>query len=114
MKLKTCINLYEVLNANIFANVLYRPKFWATRARYEYASYEAWQDIHGGPNLQGVIYCNLKHLNGNNLLEIIYHEMIHQYVEEFLEVEEEDHHGEIFRRNHDLFKPSSIGVYEHE
>jgi hypothetical protein len=112
MKLKTCINLYEKLNAEVFNHVLYRPAFRATRARGEYASYEAWIDTNTGHNIQGVIYCNLKELDGSNVYWIIYHEMIHQYIEEFLDVTEDDHHGEIFQRNYNLLKPEGVDNYE--
>lgn len=43
---------------------------------------------------------------------IVYHEMIHQYVEEFLELDESDHHGNIFWRNYRLFAPVNIELGE--
>ena len=112
MKFKTAIKVYKELNEKIFDNVLFIPLFATTRRRYEYASYEAWEvEYWYKPSL---IRLNLKNLNASNIVETIYHEMIHQYIEEFLNLTEEDHHGEIFQRNYNLFRPNNIGVYIYE
>jgi hypothetical protein len=108
MKLNTARTTYDKFNAEIFSNLLVRPVFRRTRARYEYASYVPGFNVY----YPSIIFINLNHVNGNNVRSIIYHEMIHQYVEEFLRVEESDHHGPEFWRNYRLFKPSDVVLFE--
>lgn len=106
MKFQTFINIYDKLNANIFANVLERPRFRFTRnnchAQYVSDGHE-FSEIHINPkDIRG-----FKHATA-----IIYHEMIHQYVEEFLNLTEENHHGPIFWRNYRMFAPSGVELGE--
>src|SRR5210317_1897238 len=97
MKLKTLKNKYDELNTSVFAGVLTRPLMLNTRASWLYACYSI-------AGYQSIIHFNLKHLR-NKGFKVLYHEMIHQYVEEYLGIEEEDHHGEEFWRNYRLFNP---------
>lgn len=91
MKLATLKNIYRNLNATVFSNLLTEPVILAKR----------WRNAHG----QHVVPTN-----GRNRMEfnpagivglsharaVIYHEMVHQYVEEILDIQEDDHHGPIF------------------
>lgn len=97
MKLRTLKNKYDELNALVFAGVLTRPRMLNTRARHLYASYSI-------EAFEALMHFNLKHLRGI-WEKVLYHEMIHQYVEEYLGIEEEDHHGDEFWRNYRIFNP---------
>ena len=105
MKLRTFEKLWHELNSSVFAGVLECPRFLRTRGRWDYASYEWWaykpSIIRVGP-----------YVNGHNVRDVVYHEMIHQYVEEWLGLEEENHHGEIFWRNYRLFAPEGVQLFE--
>ena len=107
MKLQTLIEIYHAFNAEIFGNVLHSPAFFATRARGEYASYEA--GLHGGLS---VIWFNSREIKGHWARSIVFHEMIHQYLEEFLQVEESDHHGPKFWKEYRKFAPHNIVLFE--
>jgi hypothetical protein len=99
MKLRTLISVWEHLNSSVFAGVLTRPRFLVTRNEREYASYQ-WAEK------ESIIYFNSRHIRGfRHALAIVFHEMVHQYVEEYLGIEEEDHHGDEFWRNHRIFNP---------
>ena len=106
MKLRTAIEMYDELNETAFAGLLYRPLFFDTRNRYTYAAYEA------GITVPSAIYVNCRMIFGWLARSIIYHEMIHQYVEEYLGVYEDDHHGAEFWRNYRLFAPKGIILFE--
>jgi hypothetical protein len=108
MKLTTAKRIYDALNDTVFAGLLYRPLLCGTRNRYTYAAYEA------GIGVQSRIYINSREIancpvNGESF---IYHEMIHQYLEEYLGIEESDHHGPEFWRNYRLFAPKGIILFE--
>lgn len=103
MKLQTLINIYTVLNRSIFADVLEPPRFFATRSDC-HAQYDA--------NIPAIEF-NTREIKGiRHATAIVYHEMIHQYVEEYLGLEESDHHGPIFWRNYLLFAPKNIELGE--
>lgn len=106
MKLRTLINIWETLNAEIFADVLDRPFIRNTRSSGEYASYLA-SEYYGS-----TLFFNAAIIKGHWARSIVYHEMIHQYVEEFLNVSEENHHGEIFWRNYKIFAPTNVILFE--
>jgi hypothetical protein len=108
VKLRTLINVWGQLNAEVFAGVLYPPCFYSTRSRNNFAGYAA------GIDCESDMYFNLKHILGRLARSTVYHEMIHQYVEEYLGIEEENDHGPIFLKQYDKFKPADIGVFDCE
>ena len=103
MKLNTFKNLYRKLNAKIFANLLIEPKFFSRRWRVTLGQY--YQHSRGR---YSVIEFQTKETPKELLLTVVYHEMIHQYVDEFLGIDEEDDHGEEFQRNYRLFAPPGV------
>lgn len=106
MKLATLTGIYDEFNRSVFASVLDRPFIRNTRSRGEYASYVA-SEYYGS-----TIYFNAAIIAGHWARSIVFHEMVHQYVEEFLELEEDNHHGEIFWRNYRIFAPTNIILFE--
>ena len=106
MKLNTIKRVYDALNETVFAGLLYRPIIWNNRNRHMYAAYEA------GITVPSIISVNLRHINGNNVRSIVYHEMIHQYLEEYLNIEEKIHHGPIFWKHYRKFAPKDVELFE--
>lgn len=105
MKLQTFKNIWEELNETVFASVLFPPRFYRTRSNYSYAAYVA------GIDCESDMYFNLD-TPGRLGRSTVYHEMVHQYLEEFLNVEEKDDHGPIFLKEYDKFKPSDVGAFD--
>jgi hypothetical protein len=106
MKLATLKRTYDELNDSQFAGLLVRPRFFAIRNNREYASYLA-----RDPE-PSIIYFFAAAIKGYWARSIVYHEMTHQYLEEFLGVEEEDHHGPIFWKNYRKFAPKNVILFE--
>jgi hypothetical protein len=105
MKLVTIVNIYNEINANVFANVLQRPPILAKR----------WRDAHAQfvDGRQRRLEFNLSGIKGmQHARSVVYHEMIHQYVEEYLHLSEDNHHGPIFWRNYKMFAPANITLGE--
>ena len=106
MKRRTLIEIYDEFNSTIFADLLVRPEFRITRARGEYASYQE------GLSVPSTIHFNARAIKGHWARSIVYHEMIHQYVAEFLGIEEYDHHGPVFWKNYRKFAPNNVILFE--
>ena len=106
MKLATIKRVYDELNASQFAGLLYRPVFFGIRNNREYASYLYREDSFS------VMFFNNDVIKGYWARSIVYHEMTHQYLEEYLEVEEPDHHGPIFWKNYRKFAPKNVLLFE--
>jgi len=106
MKLKTLVGIWHELNKTIFANLLTEPKFFAKR----------WNDSHAqhyATNRYVVIEFNPVGIKGfDHATAIVYHEMIHQYIDEYLGLEETEHHGPLFWRNYNIFAPANIELGE--
>ena len=105
MKLQTYKNIWQDLNRRIFAGLLIQPRILFTRNNTLRGAYytnrrESIIEIHRNAT------CNLQAAN-----ELMYHEMTHQYVEEFLGIEEKEHHGPIFWRNYKLFAPKGFYLF---
>lgn len=91
MKLQTIKNIYHALNAECFGNCLATPVIRLTRSN----------DLHGkvsdgGP--RGPIM-RIHPFSGSNEREMrstVFHEMIHQYLDYHLDVEDNGHHGDLF------------------
>ena len=106
MNLRTLKQIWEQLNSEVFSGVLYPPRFHRTRSRGEYASYVA------GITTQSELHFNTTAITGKMARSIVYHEMIHQYVEEFLNVEEKNHHGELFWFYYRARRPANVILFE--
>ena len=89
MKLLTIKLIYNELNKSHFNNSLTIPMILIKRWRNAYAQ-------HVVTNNSNRLEFNLRRLKYPMARSVIYHEMIHQYVEEILDIQEDDHHGEIF------------------
>ena len=93
MKLATVKRLYRGLNEKNFGGVLFEPVIRFSRTTRLDGFYE--------PPLMAF---NLKDTKGYYAVrELIYHEMVHQYVDEFLGVEDTNHHGVIFKQTYNKF-----------
>ena len=98
MKLRTIVNLYDSLNTGVFADALLRPRILGIRNNREYASY-VWQ------RTNRYIYVSLDSVKGMKMASaLMFHEMVHQYVEEVLQVRETNPHGPIFWQTYLEFK----------
>jgi len=102
LKLSTYKHIYRALNNTVFRGVLTMPVILFTRANH-HAQY-----INVGGNLsRSVIEINPREITGfQHATAIMYHEMIHQLIEEHFELEEDDHHGPLFWKYYKLFVPS--------
>lgn len=98
--------IWNEINNSVFAGILVMPKFRRTRNRDTYAAYE--DDVE-----ENRIWINQKLVNSFELArKIIYHEMIHQYVYEYLHHDEEPHHDAEFWANYKFFAPTGIELFE--
>jgi len=105
VKLRTAKRIYDAINAKNFGGVLHRPRFLNTHSRSTYAAYE-WTDRYS------MIHVNLKTLRWYNAYSIIFHEMIHQYLEEFLGIDEGTHHGFRFWQESKKFASTNFILFE--
>lgn len=106
MKYKTFINIYNALNTSVFNDLLIRPTILFTRMRGAHAQYVNTQNSR--------LEFNPVDIKGLGLATaIIYHEMIHQYIEEILDLEEENHHGPIFWQYYEYFSPQKLELGEY-
>ena len=67
-----------------------------------------WKDALGqfycGPNMESRMEFNPTHITGmGHARSVVYHEMVHQYVEEFLGLDEFNDHGKVFWNNYKKF-----------
>lgn len=93
MKLNTIKTIYQELNALNFGNVLVMPMILFTRSRDHDGSYDG-----------AFMTFNLADTKGFEAArELVYHEMIHQYVDEFLGIKDTCHHGREFKKNYNRF-----------
>lgn len=106
MKLATLKRIYDELNASQFAGLLDRPRFFGIRNNREYASYVAVADD------TSIMFYHNAAIKGHWARSIVYHEMTHQYVEEFLGIDEADHHGPVFWKNYRKFAPLNVILFE--
>ena len=93
MKRNTVIGAYEKLNARNFGGVLNMPRIAMTRCRTVHAQYTG-----------DAIEFNLADTSGIfALYELVFHEMCHQYIAEFLGVENWDNHNSTFVKTYRKF-----------
>jgi len=98
MKRATLIKIYDQLNADLFNGALVRPTILCKRW------YSFGQFVNGRRHTMEFNPAMIKGLSFARA--IVYHEMIHQYIEEVLGKSEVNHHGEIFWR---VYKWFAIG-----
>jgi hypothetical protein len=99
MKHRTAKAVYETLNARNFGGVLEMPAILFTRNTR----------VHGEQNT-GFIKLNFTDIRGMSAkVETIYHEMVHQYIDEYLDIDlwETDYHGSKFIKQYNKF---SFGI----
>ena len=88
MKFKTLIKIYDQLNEKNFGGVLSRPVIRFNRTK----------NIDGFW-CEGKMGFNLSDTKGFfKVTELVYHEMVHQYIDEFLKLELQDDHGKEFKK----------------
>lgn len=85
MKFKTAKEIYDRLNREVFP-CLIDERLRFTRARNDFGKVD-----HNGIALSRK---RIKHIE--TLKETIYHEMLHVFIDDFLESSDDDHHGTIF------------------
>ena len=101
--MRTFERLWHHFNDEYFGGAMFQPKFRRTRSKDYWACYEAAED-------QGIITLNYE--NHYEIEAIFFHEMVHQYVEEVLGVDEENHHGEVFWKTYYEHAPYSMSISE--
>ena len=93
MKLATIKRVYQQINNRNFGGVLTMPRILFSRS----LDYDA---QHSGD----IIEFNLRDTKGiAQLSELVYHEQCHQYVDSFLQVEDNTHHGHEFTQTYNKF-----------
>ena len=102
MKLRTFERLYDELNSSTFAGVLSCARIMHTRSIRDYAVFD--------PNTY-IISFNTKAISGMLMARsIVYHEMIHQYLDQILNIDE--HHGINFWKAYRKFNPGNVILSE--
>lgn len=101
MKRQSFISLWRELNARNFGGVLTLPRIFASRTRFAYAIYSADDGEHGF-----IFYART--LKFSDARETVYHEMIHQYMNEYLHSNRWYKHGREFRKQYTKFLTDDI------
>jgi predicted SprT family Zn-dependent metalloprotease len=95
MKLKTVKSIYTNLIAKNFGGVISPAHIRFTRARQIDGYYEGRANI---------IRFNLDDTKGIDLVtELVFHELCHQYIDQFLHVADYDNHNALFRKTYNKF-----------
>ena len=93
MKLETVKKIYRTLNAKNFGGVLTEIRLSFSRTTENHAHYDG----------QSIEF-NLVDTKGfSAVTELVYHEMIHQYIDEFLELKVKEDHGKEFKKQYNKF-----------
>lgn len=93
MKLNTVKAIYSKLNNLNFGSVLEMPIIKFTRSKVNHGYYDVQSITVNLADTVGVVA----------VTELIYHEMIHQYISEFLKLETSDDHGKEFKKQYNKF-----------
>jgi len=106
LRRNTFVNLFNELNSSTFAGVLSYPRILNTRTNRDYAFYEGILTDFG---YVSNIFFSMRTIKGLKLAkDLVYHEMVHQYVQEILNIEEEVHHGPEFWKVYRRFRPEGV------
>jgi hypothetical protein len=98
LKLETVKKIYLALNAKNFGGVLDMPRILFSRSL----------DFHG-QHSGDILEFNLEGIKGYFAVrELVFHEMVHQYVDEFLQLEDTNDHGKIFVKTYNKFCTSNM------
>jgi len=107
MKYNTVIIAFQELNARNFGGVLRQPVIVSLRHRGHHAACVS------STNKALYLTVNQKGFDSvSHMRSVMYHEMVHQYVEEFLGIDEELHHGPDFWRNYKMFATPELELGE--
>lgn len=105
MKLATIEKIYHDLLDNVFDSCMPPARIFATRSRgvqgtmTVYTQYENYSELH----------VNLKKIKGiDSARAVVYHEMCHQYVNQYLGVIECEEHGMLWWHVSKLFRPEGM------
>ena len=91
MRLNTIKRLYDDLNVTCYDSRLDRPTILRSRTRSVHAHYN-----YGG-NMPAYMAFNPADDKGLRAMRAtVYHEMVHQYLDEVLGIEEDKMHGDVF------------------
>lgn len=93
MRLLTVKKIYDRLNKKNFGGVLKRPMIKFSRSNDNHGFYAG-----------HYMAFNLVDVKGwKAVTELVYHEMIHQYIDEYLNIKCEDDHGKEFKKQYNKF-----------
>ena len=99
MKRNTIISIYHELNRDCFNGLLTMPAIRASRSEGERGSY-----LEAHKKARAIMFYNPR----NSYLmarTIVYHEMVHQFLAEIMQITEDNHHGAIFWETYVQFAP---------
>ena len=96
MKLATVKRIWQELNARNFGGVLCAPRIRWNR-----------HHKHAGKFGNGFMYI-ARDICIVEMRETVYHEMCHQYIDEFLNIDEEPEHNGLFRKTYTKFLSNDI------
>ena len=107
MKFNTVIIAYQELNARNFGGVLRQRIIVSLRHRGHHAAYVT------STNKAPYFTVNQKDFDSvAQMRSAMYHEMTHQYLEEFLGIDEENHHGSVFWKHYRMFATPELELGE--
>lgn len=107
MKLATIKKEFDRINAEYFKGDLSIPRICNTRSRSTYG--QTWAD-----RRNVVMEFNLRAIPEMQVSidELIFHEMIHQFIDHELELEDDGHHGTWFRYFHSVVGRGHFSYFE--
>jgi hypothetical protein len=97
MKLKTAQQVFDRLNRDTFSGLI-NTRLWISRSTRFYGHY----------NRDGIGLSRVNIRNHTTLCETIYHEIIHVYIDDILEVKDTGEHGLVFWQWYDYLLPNWI------
>jgi predicted SprT family Zn-dependent metalloprotease len=101
MKFKTVVRIWEILNITNFGASLERPVIKFNRSRRHDGSYDG-----------NTMRFNLADTKGfAAVVELVYHEMVHQYIYDVLDIEHD--HGPVFQEHYRKFLTDDIQADPH-
>jgi hypothetical protein len=108
VKLITVIIAYQELNARNFGGVLRQPVITFSKHSEHHAAYVTSTNkaAYFTVNLLG--FDNVQHMRS-----VMYHEMTHQYIEEFLNIDDKKDHGALFWKHYRKFATPELELGEY-
>ena len=97
IKLASVKQIYRALNRKNFGGVLVEPIILFSRTRKLHAFYDR------------IMAFNLAETKGwFAVRELVFHEMCHQYIDEFLQAKDDDDHGRVFKKTYSKFATQNM------